>query len=73
MIKETGNKQRISFHSFYTIIALVKKFATDAIVPKVKEMDESEQMDAKILLSLFENGVKKIIERYFKLFSVDGN
>lgn len=39
------------------MIAVVRKLATDVIAPKVREMDEKEEMDPKIISSLFENGV----------------
>jgi short-chain 2-methylacyl-CoA dehydrogenase len=44
---------------------IAKRFAIDVIAPKVKEMDESEQMDLRIISSLFENGVKKFNLIYF--------
>ena len=45
-----------TFH-YSSSSSLVRKFAKDVIAPKVKEMDESEQMDPNIISSLFENGV----------------
>lgn len=56
MIRETGNKTK---ESLCNNSHVVKRFAIDVIAPKVKEMDESEQMDPKIISSLFENGVQK--------------
>jgi short-chain 2-methylacyl-CoA dehydrogenase len=35
----------------------VSKFANDVILPKVREMDEAEQMDATIVEQLFEQGL----------------
>jgi hypothetical protein len=51
----------------------VKRFAADVIAPKVKAMDESEQMDTEIISSLFENGVKIISCETPFIFLVDGN
>lgn len=48
------NKEKLIY---LNVIVLVKKFAANVIAPKVKEMDESEQMDQNIISSLFENGV----------------
>lgn len=36
---------------------VVKRFAATEIAPKVKEMDEKEEMDSNLLSSLFDNGV----------------
>lgn len=35
----------------------VQKFANDVILPKVRDMDEAEQMDASIIEQLFEQGL----------------
>ena len=35
----------------------VKRFATDVVAPKVREMDENENMDPSIIQGLFEQGV----------------
>ena len=35
----------------------VQRFATDVVAPKVREMDENEQMDPAIIKGLFEQGV----------------
>lgn len=35
----------------------VRRFATDVVGPKVREMDENEQMDPSIVNGLFEQGV----------------
>jgi short/branched chain acyl-CoA dehydrogenase len=44
----------------------VSKFAHDAILPKVREMDEAEQMDKGIVSQLFEQGLMgvEIPEKY---------
>ena len=36
---------------------VVKRFAQDVIVPKVREMDEAEMMDLTIVEQLFEQGL----------------
>ena len=38
----------------------VQKFANDAILPKVREMDEAEMMDPKVVEQLFEQGLMGI-------------
>lgn len=48
----------------------VKKFAADVIAPKVKEMDENEQMDPNIITSLFENGVKHTVAYGYYLMTL---
>jgi hypothetical protein len=35
----------------------VRRFAVDIVEPKVREMDENEMMDPKIIQGLFEQGV----------------
>lgn len=35
----------------------VQRFATEVVAPKVREMDENEQMDPAIVKGLFEQGV----------------
>jgi len=35
----------------------VRRFATDVVAPKVREMDENEMMDPAIIKGLFEQGV----------------
>lgn len=44
----------------------VTRFAKDEILPKVREMDETEKMDKGIVLQLFEQGLMgiEIPERY---------
>ena len=37
---------------------LVRRFATDVVQPKVREMDEKEQMDPEIIKGLFDQGVR---------------
>lgn len=51
----------------FPLYPLVKKFAADVIAPKVKEMDENEQMDPRIIKELFDNGVTQNIKsaRFF--------
>lgn len=43
-----------------TIQETVSKFATDVIAPKVRDMDEAEQMDPSIVEQLFEQGLMGI-------------
>lgn len=43
-----------------TIQETVAKFATDVIAPKVRDMDEAEQMDPAIVEQLFEQGLMGI-------------
>jgi short/branched chain acyl-CoA dehydrogenase len=38
----------------------VRRFATDVIGPKVRQMDESEVMDPEIIQGLFDNGVSRL-------------
>jgi hypothetical protein len=40
-----------------TDLFLVRRFATDVVGPKVREMDENEMMDPSIIKGLFEQGV----------------
>ena len=37
---------------------IVKRFATEVVEPKVREMDEKEMMDPSIISALFEQGVR---------------
>lgn len=37
------------------------KFAADVMLPKVKNMDETGDMDPEIVRGLFENGVRPFI------------
>ena len=39
----------------------MKRYAEDVIGPKVREMDENEQMDPEIIKGLFENGVSLLV------------
>ena len=39
------------------LTSLVRRFATDVVGPKVREMDENEMMDPLIINDLFEQGV----------------
>jgi short/branched chain acyl-CoA dehydrogenase len=41
-------------------ISSVKRFASDVVEPKVREMDEQENMDPSIIRGLFEQGVRPI-------------
>lgn len=36
---------------------LVKRFANEVVGPKVREMDEKENMDSEVIKGLFEQGV----------------
>jgi hypothetical protein len=36
---------------------LVKRFATDVVGPKVRDMDENETMDPSVIKGLFQEGV----------------
>lgn len=38
---------------------LVRRFASDVVAPKVREMDEKELMDPEVIKGLFEQGVGK--------------
>lgn len=38
-------------------LVLVRRFSTEVVAPKVREMDENEQMDPEIIKGLFEQGV----------------
>jgi len=38
-------------------IHLVKRFANEVVGPKVREMDEKENMDSEIIKGLFDQGV----------------
>jgi hypothetical protein len=40
------------------IAFLVKRFATEVVEPKVREMDEKEMMDPEIIQGLYEQGVR---------------
>lgn len=44
----------------------VARFSTDVVLPKVREMDEKEEMDEGIIEGLFENGLMgvEIEEKY---------
>lgn len=47
------------------IVVAVRRFASDVVAPKVREMDENEMMDPEIIKGLFEQGVRSILlERY---------
>ena len=39
------------------LTSVVRRFATDIVRPKVREMDENEIMDPSIVKGLFEQGV----------------
>lgn len=39
----------------------VRRFSQDVVAPKVREMDENEQMDPAIISGLFEQGVRWFI------------
>ena len=57
MLRESGT----SFTSWHLPASLtsstVKRFATDIVAPKVREMDEKESMDPMVIKGLFEQGV----------------
>jgi hypothetical protein len=44
--------------AFHSHDVAVQRFATDIVGPKVREMDENEQMDPSIIKGLFEQGVR---------------
>ena len=50
---------RIHFQRKPTVIS-VKRFASDVVEPKVREMDEQENMDPSIIKGLFEQGVRQL-------------
>lgn len=46
-----------------THVISVQRFATDVVGPKVREMDENEQMDPEIIKGLFEQGVRDPVQQ----------
>jgi hypothetical protein len=53
---------RVCFHARCVnnqthVCTSVKRFASDVVGPKVREMDENESMDPSIIKGLFEQGV----------------
>jgi short-chain 2-methylacyl-CoA dehydrogenase len=45
----------------FSLIALpVRRFATDVVAPKVRDMDENEAMAPEIIKGLFEQGVRSL-------------
>jgi len=38
-------------------VVIVRRFSRDVVGPKVREMDENEQMDPAVIQGLFEQGV----------------
>lgn len=59
MLKESGTMLILcaSFQMFLTRLK-VRRFAVEEVGPKVREMDENEMMDPKIIQGLFEQGVR---------------
>lgn len=51
----------ITFQAYLGIS--VKRFASDVVGPKVREMDENESMDPSIIKGLFEQGVSYFARR----------
>src|SRR6266571_6556649 len=49
----------------------VKRFAVDVVEPKVREMDEQENMDPSIIKGLFEQGVRTFIITGTRVFIYD--
>ena len=61
-MKRTYYENLVRIHGNYAPQAnkhtlLVKRFAEDVVAPKVREMDENENMDPAIIQGLFEQGV----------------
>jgi hypothetical protein len=70
MLREAGE-----FHSssatLHSYAVLVRRFATDVVGPKVREMDENEQMDPAIIKGLFEQGVRDPVYPVSRHLSID--
>jgi hypothetical protein len=58
MLRESGIFLSSSLLAQLIESQTVQRFATDIVGPKVREMDENEQMDPSIVKSLFEQGVR---------------
>ena len=43
----------------------VRRFAKEEVEPRVREMDENESMDPKVIQGLFEQGVSEFIRVHF--------
>lgn len=59
MLRETGPFNLLHCVSLTLNVKLsqVERFATDVVAPKVREMDETENMDPSVIQGLFEQGV----------------
>ena len=60
------------------LVSKVQRFAVDVVGPKVREMDEKENMDPSIIRNLFEQGVccsmyDNITEEELRCILVDGH
>lgn len=60
------------------LVPEVQRFAVDVVGPKVREMDEKENMDPSIIKSLFEQGVccsmyDNLTEGELRCIPVDGH
>ena len=51
-------------------ICSVRRFATEVVGPKVREMDENEMMDPEVIKGLFEQGVSNLIYMYIVLLDI---
>ena len=56
MLKDAGTFMSVLLVTF-AYYPTVQRFATDVVAPKVREMDENEQMDPAIVKGLFDQGV----------------
>ncbi len=70
MIKELGNWKKKKFSLWLS--DLVRKFAQEEIKPKVKLMEEREEIDKDLIKKLFENGVFcfKYLKNNLLLFTI---
>jgi len=66
MFRESGKPSPLNRQEPSMLIDVtVRRFANDVVAPKVREMDENEMMDPKIIKGLFEQGVLlNFLERY---------
>lgn len=67
MLREAGASLVLlsSLICTYKCRYIVRRFSQDVVAPKVREMDENEQMDPSIITGLFEQGV-----RHYNVFAL---
>jgi short-chain 2-methylacyl-CoA dehydrogenase len=58
MLRDSGTWVSAHLLCSSSNLKTVARFATDVVGPKVRDMDEAEQMDPEILRGLFEQGVR---------------